>query len=146
MAKTKRPAVPATPDAPVFSLHRVSKAIVEGFGTLLILFNPAPVVPDDEQGTDDELPHRGNTPWYASVPALDLRFMLYEDGKPLVGYRDFKDIVPQVVQFLDELSADPERFDDFRWSHRAWPDFVMEGHKLAPMVVTVPNSLKEFII
>lgn len=137
---------------PQFVFEEVKEPAVEGFGALMLLFNGAPYIPVSKgdgmkapvDGAGNEIT-RDKFPWYAAVPVLGVQFMLrYADGSPVTGRLDFNEADQKVVQFLDQLSADPERFEAFR-AVREWGD-QYTGYKAQVRNVILPYRLQDFVL
>lgn len=79
-------------------------------GTVIICYNPAPYysakdLADAEAGGNPVLHHRENTPWYLSVPELNVTVKMMVDNTPLVGWHHKNDLVRMADSMVTQLKS-----------------------------------------
>jgi len=131
---------------PTLSLNTVEKPVIDGSAVVAHFFNAAPQIPRDlGEGQKAPEPNRNTEPWYMSIPAFGIQFMLRTGTTPITGHIDFRAIGEQVVQFLDELAVEPEAFAQFR-ENREWAPQTYPGFLDKTIVLNCPESLVDMML
>lgn len=101
------------PKKPVLSRSDVGYQY-QNEGLRVVMYNPAPVVADEKLKEAEEngqpiLYHRDNTQWFLTVPGLISTMPFEVDGKPVIGYwnyRELYELADRMVTWLKSLSAE----------------------------------------
>ena len=105
----------------------------------IFVINSAPF--DRDATPEDEFPHRGNTPWFILIPALQICFEAQTpEGEPICGFFEDDNAKSLAVRVYDRCRSDAKLLAKYQESS-TWPKNFCKGHKIMQRYITVQPFL-----
>ena len=99
------------------------------------IMNMAPI--DKDAKTEDEGPHRGNSPWLIAIPVLKICFTAQRrDGTPICGFYEDQEALALAARVYDKCRSDAKVLDAMQKDYR-WPETFVLGHKIMQRIISV---------
>lgn len=94
-------------------------------GEVILLYNPASYVPGAEEAGVAH--HRDNTPWYLTVPSLNVTIPMIEDGTPVTGFVYYTQLYRLADSIITQLkSLKPDELRKYQTEVPEFRNFPME--------------------